>query len=85
MIIDLEAIEAAARGATPGPWFDAFDVVSAATPDLDASMITDCSRTRWPNQGDNAHYIATVSPDVALALVAELRRLRRVVAAKDGT
>lgn len=74
--IELDAIEALARAATPGPW-------KASGPDVDmpgggyavvgtlGSMLP-----LTPQEEANARYIAALSPDVVLALVAAARRLQ---------
>jgi len=76
----LDEIEAAAKAATPGPWVAEYgggeEVVlpSDALSTLEAVCVTKL----WHRQADAKH-IAGLSPDVALALVAEVRELRAKV------
>lgn len=76
----LDEIEAAAKAATPGPWVAEYgggeEVVlpSDALSTLEAVCVTKL----WHRQADAKH-IAGLSPDVALALVAEVRKLRAKV------
>lgn len=76
----LDEIEAAAKAATPGPWVAEYgggeEVVlpSDALSTLEAVCVTKL----FHRQADAKH-IAGLSPDVALALVAEVRELRAKV------
>lgn len=67
---DLDAIEALAKAATPGPW-----VV-----DDEGHRFTGEGGSSTPWRAD-ARYLAMLSPDVVLALCAELRRARLKVSA----
>lgn len=77
--IDLDALEAAARKATPGPWEFSPDDGSAL--DADAVVVLDeagdeaLTVTAWIEAKD-AEFIAAVNPSTVLALVAELRQER---------
>ena len=64
MTIDLDAIEAAARGATPGPWIR-FENGGWHVAEI-------C--TVFGGERD-AHYIATMDPQTTLALVERVREL----------
>lgn len=88
-ILDLDALERRAHAATPGPWeTDGGNVVrSESVPDDDGDMGVDvcvdvCEVLHHGRAGsENARtgtpeHIAGLSPDVVLALVAEIRRLR---------
>lgn len=69
--LDLDALEALAKAASPGPWrLMHGDVFTACDVDDDALYIAGDAF------GPNATYIAAASPDVVLALIAEVRRLR---------
>jgi len=76
----LDEIEAAAKAATPGPWVAEYgggeEVVlpSDALSTLEAVCVTKL----FHRQADAKH-IAGLSPDVALALVAEVREMRAKV------
>ena len=76
----LDEIEATAKAATPGPWVAEYgggeEVVlpSDALSTLEAVCVTKL----FHRQADAKH-IAGLSPDVALALVAEVRELRAKV------
>ena len=76
----LDEIEAAAKAATPGPWVAEYgggeEVVlpSDALSTLEAVCVTKL----FHRQADAKH-IAGLSPDVALALVSEVRELRAKV------
>lgn len=76
----LRAIEALAQKATPGPWRASIGVRSnVQTNDGDHPEIIgvcgsgDSHRHRKANQKANAEFIAALSPDVVLALVAAAR------------
>lgn len=92
----LDAIERAAKSATPGPWKDVptsggnrfWSMITADTPDIKGLVLAEVQNLRHtdvPGQTKlsnvNAEYIAVVSPDVALALVAALRAARAEIAA----
>lgn len=72
---DLDALEAAARAATPGPWgTDLFSVCKFG--------VTISTAVSPAGSGDaNALYIAAASPDVVLALISEVRAARCSVTA----
>jgi hypothetical protein len=87
--VDLDALEAAARAATPGPWQvgyndgsgryesdkDEFCITTGHDSVLHASCLNpECAE-------DDAAYIAAASPDVILRLTAELRKARETIAA----
>lgn len=80
--LDLDAIEAAARAATPGPWehqpafFD--NAVTQNRCLYGASVKGPFYIGSYEDRGfsdEDAAYIAALSPDVALALVARVREL----------
>lgn len=77
---DLDALEAAARAATPGPWEHLADrgiisTVSTATePKIGLAIC----------YGPNAAYIAAANPAAVLALIDEVHRLRAAVARVRG-
>ena len=76
---DLDALEALAKGATPGPWeaarndslqpANALDVWGRAGSNLVASDV----------EADDGRFIAAASPDVVLDLIAEVRRLEKML------
>jgi hypothetical protein len=84
MSIDLDAVEAAAKAATPGPW-SAMRWSGDTWPDARISVGADehgsrmaiAMNTRYAKrpEEDMAH-IATMDPTTTLALVEEVRRLR---------
>ena len=85
MTIDLDAIEAAARAATPGPWLvRSFD--GEAWPEKRMSVGPDYGRVaeavaispRYAgNTSNNFFHIARMDPETTLALVKEVRRLQK--------
>jgi hypothetical protein len=74
---NLAAIERAAKAATPGPWkaWIGTEVLTKRQSLTDEIVICECKSQEgdppWVNR--NASYIAQMSPDCALALVAALR------------
>lgn len=75
--LDIPALEAAAKAATPGPWRDSAEqrspgwrIVSSGTPDGPGSTVA-----QWCLPADALH-IATAHPAAVLALIAEVRALR---------
>jgi citrate lyase beta subunit len=80
--LDLDAIEARANAATPGPW---------TTRDIDAGQghpptvitlkgfFTIAPIQSWDQRPENAAHIAGMDPTTTLALVTEVRRLRAAV------
>ena len=82
--IDLEAIKARAKAATPGPWWhewvdgdDWWAVYGQPTGDMVCPEVC----TMWSS--DEAAYIAAVNPAVVLGLVAEIERLLDAVRTHD--
>jgi hypothetical protein len=82
--IDLNALEATARAAAPGPW----DRATSATRDwalvLSASGTADEYRVSQSADDDDAEHIATFDPTTALALIARLREAETVIGAIDA-
>ncbi len=79
-MIDLDAIEAAARAATPGPWHHCEPSPwSGDSANYDQTLVGQAGASSpfgTINRGEHratGAYIAALSPDVVLALVAELR------------
>jgi len=82
MTIDIDTLEVAAKAATPGPWNIVRDP-DGYTHYIGPSLVTQVR--------DDAAYIAAVSPDAVLELIAELRKARAErdwlandIATKDG-
>jgi len=73
--LDLDGIEARAKAATPGPWRAEGHEINAGY-GADFWMVGDVD-----SSADAAH-IAGLSPDVALELCAEVRRLRKLAEAE---
>lgn len=82
MAADLDAIQARADAAIPGPWIvdddppTVYPVVRA-----DGHAVAGCSTSglgKWPGL-PNAEHIAGLDPQITLALVAELRAAREVI------
>ena len=76
MTIDLDALEALAKAATPGPWED--DMLYNVRESNDSKCVVVVTKTcteRFPTPNDAA-YIAAANPAVVLELVAELRKTR---------
>jgi hypothetical protein len=72
----LTELEALAEKATPGPW--RVEQGMGVRRDCDRLvMVADCDDCDFAREYENAAYIAALSPDVALALIAELRAARR--------
>lgn len=78
--LDLDALEARARAATPGRWLLPFDdgALVAADRPRDSLLSVDKDGMGVVDRRADAEHIAGLSPDVVLALVAELRALRRI-------
>lgn len=80
MTIDLDTIERLARAATPGPWPIA--MTSADNRDMGHARGPEHprpDRMSWHPQTEiDAAYIAAVSPDVVLEMVARLRKAEAV-------
>ena len=81
MSIDLDKLEQLAEAATPGPWrflnrpdnqFVTYRKPGAARGDLYAI----CALPGVTAKTKDFKYIAALSPDVTLAMIAELRKLR---------
>lgn len=76
--LDLDAIEARANAATPGPWFnDSHEIYAGENTDIPAmsEWIGETCDPRRPDHGAaNAEFVAAARTDVP-ALVAEIRRL----------
>jgi hypothetical protein len=88
-MIDLDAIEAAAKAATPGPW-TACAWAGADWPERRVTVGSEfpagtreaiAMNTRYaPRPREDMAYIAAMNPTTALALVEEVRRLRELEA-----
>jgi hypothetical protein len=77
---ELNAIEARANAATPGPWGEQDErIVSWQNPD-EATWICDCSETE--GSGDDMPFIAHARNDVP-ALMAHIRELKRMFASES--
>ena len=76
----LDEIEAAAKEATPGPWVAEYGGGEEVVLPSDAlSTLEAVCVTKLLHRQADAKHIAGLSPDVALALVAEVRELRAKV------
>lgn len=77
--LNLDALEATARAATPGPWGlhlgAAWQVVTDA-PDWGQREVATTGTADSIGSEDDAAHIATFDPPTVLALIAELRRSR---------
>ena len=73
---DIDALAALAEAATPGLWAHYRDTLRLHAHRLWLGF--DDSARPEKQHAANARYIAAMSPDVALALIAELRALRTV-------
>lgn len=81
MKLDLDALEAAARAATRGPWISTYyGPCDAWVRTADGNALVHCGANQRRPQEDAA-YIAAVSPDVLLSLAARLRAAEAVIAA----
>jgi len=88
MTIDLDAIEAAAKAATPGPW-SAMSWAGADWPDRRTTVGSTCKggtreaiamNTRYAARPrEDMAYIATMDPHTTLALVERVRELEAEV------
>jgi hypothetical protein len=81
MTPDLDHLEQLAKAATQGPWsiHRGSVVCDIGGPLRIGGVIADINQPDHPGGKADAAYIAAVSPDVVLALIAELRALRVVV------
>lgn len=93
--LDLDAIEALANAATPGPWeasvlgSEGYAVTGpqGSIPGrhrLRAPRVARCGHEAWDTDKANAEHIAGMDPATTLALVAEVRALRAKVADLSG-
>jgi hypothetical protein len=75
---DLERIEFFAKSATPGPWLVVYRVDDGGREDIMAengcTRVARCMGTPEMGCGEDARYLASVSPDKTLALIERLRR-----------
>lgn len=92
--LNLDALEATARAATPGPWIadppSAWDTDDVGGYQLQAAVrVKDSGSITWDDHGGevfkpaDAEHIATFDPPTTLALIAEVRRLREAEEARD--
>jgi len=78
---ELDALEAAAKSATPGPW----KAVGQCVADSDRYVLANCNTNFSKGQVvSNAAYIAAANPAAILELIAELRQARAIVEASYG-
>lgn len=93
--LDLDAIEALANAATPGPWeasvlgSEGYAVTGpqGSIPGrhrLRAPRVARCGHEAWDTDKANAAHIAGMDPATTLALVAEVRALRAKVEAIEA-
>ena len=75
MSIDLDELEQLAKNVTPVPWHDVM-IATGIEPCATGTFGIPIMHDRL--YSDDAAYIAAVSPDVVLALIAEVRRLREI-------
>lgn len=85
MSLPLDEIERLARAATPGPWMPDGEDFWTVQGGANMGLVAQVGNPAYPSTKDeaNARYIAALSPDVVLELVAEVRRLRDVVELAD--
>jgi len=78
---ELNALESAAKAATPGPWHKGDSMLSGGVwvlgpaTDTKSICITGYARGESSNE-NNAAYIAAANPAAILELIAELRELK---------
>lgn len=72
-------LEAKARAATPGPWRDSRDTLGMPSVYRCDDAIAEVYGTESTPGYDNAAFIASASPNVILALIAQLREARGLV------
>jgi hypothetical protein len=76
-MINLDALEAKARAATPGPWYIGWISETNDDGEDDAEVeSTSGGLVCTSHRRCNEPYLAAMSPDVALEMIAELKRLR---------
>lgn len=78
-VIDLDAIEARLKAATPGPWQRGshYDVVTSSR--SEGWLVADCGTADSPDEASaNVAFIAHAAADIA-RLLAEVRRLHQLV------
>lgn len=83
---DLDALEAVARAATPGPWTINWETYEyhAGMPDKWASSINGPEASEFADlDSADAEHIAAFDPPTVLALIAEVRRLRESEKQRD--
>ena len=80
---DLDALEAVAKAATPGPWEAYADRCVRTEPY--GPIIYDDSCQENENADANMAYVATFDPPTTLALIAEVRSLRARVAEVEAS
>jgi hypothetical protein len=83
MTIDLDAIEAVTRGATPGPWEVRRGepwVIAKGWGNLKSILHVELPKNQTPTQRADMHHIATMDPATTLALVERVRELEEEVA-----
>ena len=91
MTIDLDALEATAKAATPGPWRHPGRALVVSRMSEDEPLVCDCISEQFAQAPKNAAYIAAANPAVVLALIATVRQaqaerdwLANDIATKDG-
>jgi hypothetical protein len=78
MTLDLDAIESAAKAATPGPWrlSDGHGLCVDAGDEMIADMDPASTNGAWEGKRVDATFIALANHASVLALIAEIRALR---------
>jgi hypothetical protein len=71
---ELAALEAAARAATPGPWFRAIaNDTAIRSDDVDIAQTVGAYELEWERMEADAAYIAAANPAAILALIQRVR------------
>jgi hypothetical protein len=71
---DLSALEAAARAATPGPWFRPIaNDTAIRSDDVDIAQTVGAYELEWERMEADAAYIAKANPDATLRLIQRVR------------
>ncbi len=73
---ELDALEAAAKAATPGPWRHPGRALVVSRMSEDEPLVCNCISKQFAQAPKDAAFIAAANPAVVLDLIAELRQAR---------
>lgn len=73
----LDALEAATKAATPGPWRHPGRALVASRMSEDEPLVCNCISKQFAQAPKDAAFIAAANPAAVLDLIAELRKVRR--------